>query len=90
MVGAIAKVHVGFPVWVTIARWPAIWILPVRSTPVETVKFTVAVPVPLTGGDIVIQFASVVAVHAQSAAVVTVTLAPPPFKPMFWFGGVTS
>jgi hypothetical protein len=82
LLGAIVYVHAGFPVCVTVARWPPITTPPMRSSlPGATVKFTVAVPVPLAGGDNVIQLTSVVAVHAHSPPVVTVTLAPPPFRP---------
>jgi hypothetical protein len=64
---------------VTVARWPAIVMLPVRDAPVlrSTVKATVPLPLPLNGGVSVIQLASVEAVHAQSLVVATLTLPAP-------------
>jgi hypothetical protein len=65
---------------VIVARWPATMMLPARSLPSlgSTVTFTVAFPLPVSGAVSLIQPASVVAFHAHSLAVATVTLAAPP------------
>ena len=77
---------------VTVLRCPAIVMLPVRSSPVlrTTVKATVPLPLPVSGGVRVIQLASVDAVHAHSPAVATLTLPVPPLALTFWLAGVTA
>ena len=47
-------------------------------------------PVPLAGGVIEIQLESVVAVHAQSASVVTLTVDAPPLVASVWLAGVST
>jgi hypothetical protein len=63
-----------------VALWPATRTEPVRSTPVlgATAMLMVAVPLPVTGGASESQLTSVLAAHAHSLSVVTVTTAAPP------------
>jgi hypothetical protein len=92
-VGEIEALHAGaIAPCVTVARCPAIVMLPVRASPVlgGTVKATVPLPVPLSGGVSVIQLESVEAVHAQSSAVAMLTLPAPPLALTFWFAGVSA
>jgi hypothetical protein len=69
---------------VTTDLCPPIVMLPVRSLPPldATVKPTVPLPLPDRGGERFIQPTSLVAVHAHSLDVVTVTLpeSPPAFR----------
>jgi hypothetical protein len=69
--------------WITVARWPATAIVPVRSE-FElggTVKVIVPPPVPLVGLS-EIQVASVDADQTQSLSVATVTIELPPLAPI--------
>jgi hypothetical protein len=95
LVGAIVNEQFGAAATAAcliVDRWPPMMTLPVRSPPAlgATVKLTVALPLPLTGGASVIQLTSAVADHAQSLAVVTLAVAGPPAALMFWVAGATS
>jgi hypothetical protein len=65
---------------VTVKVRPAIVIVPVRFLPAlaATLKATLPLPAPLCPAVTVIQAASLVAVHAQLAGVVTATAGPVP------------
>jgi len=78
-VGDALKLHGNVCVIVTV--WPATVSVPVREVvPVfaATLYVTVPLPVPLAPAVTVIQDALLVAVHAQPAVAVTVTVADPP------------
>lgn len=77
---------------VTVGRWLATAIVPLRAAPSlrATVKLTVPVPVPVGDDVSAIQPTSTVAVHRHSLAVVMVSLPGPPSEPTLWLDGVTS
>ena len=98
-VGEIVALHAGgggagmlTPDCVTIGRWLATAIVPLRAAPSlrATVKLTVPVPVPIADDVRAIQLTSTVAVHAHSLSVVMVNLPGPPSEPTLWLDGVTS
>jgi hypothetical protein len=78
--GGVPEGAPGAAACVTDARWPPIAILPVRSLlPLDpTVKLRVLLPLPDSGGERLIQPTSVVAVHAHSLDVITLTLPDAP------------
>jgi hypothetical protein len=78
-------------VCVSVNVWPAIVMVPVRVTPelAAAVKLTSPLPVPVAPEAMVIHEVAVVAVHAQPAAVETLTADPaPPAAPIDWLAGL--
>jgi len=101
LVGEIVALHAGgggggagmvTPDCVTVGRWLATAIVPLRAAPSfrATVKLTVPVPVPVGDDVSAIQPTSTVAVHRHSLVVVMVSLPGPPSEPTLWLDGVTS
>jgi hypothetical protein len=77
LVGEIAYVHGATKAaWFTVNVWPAIATVPVRAPPLfaAMLRPTEPSPVPVAPEVTVIHGAPLVAVHAQAAAVVTVTV----------------
>src|SRR6478735_11150265 len=64
--------------WVTVPLWPAIVSMPVRGPPGAALNWTVPLPVPVAPAVMDSHAALLLAVHAQPAAPVTVTLPVPP------------
>ena len=64
--------------WVTVTLWPAIVSMPVRGPPAAALNWTVPLPVPVAPEVMDSHGALLLAVHAQPAAPVTVTLPVPP------------
>lgn len=80
------------PACVTLGRWLAMAIVPLRAALSfgATVKLTLPVPVPVADDVSVIQPTSTVAAHEHSLVVVTVMLPEPPPTATFWLAGPTS
>src|SRR5690349_10341610 len=76
-VGSIANEQL--PSWVTVKVWPAIVSVPVRGPPAAALNCTVPLPVPPAPEVSDRHGALLLAVQAQPAPPVTVTLPVPPF-----------